>query len=90
MSIGPSGRGGNDDGWDVVPSSPGYSAFSSGNTPRPRSPGGMSRASSIDRDDGMSVGSSRQVQKGEGARVLKIKRLVSASRVPCGFSVPRW
>lgn len=77
ISVGPGGRSGNDDGWDGAPSSPGYSAFSSGNTPRPRSPGGMSRASSMDRDDAMSVGSGRQTQKGEGSRVLKIKRLVS-------------
>lgn len=49
----------------------------------------MSRASSLDRDDAMSMGSARPGGKGESSRVLKIKRLVSLSQTGLFPPFPR-
>lgn len=71
---------GDDDGGYVGGSSQAYAAFSQskkGGGGR-RSPSAMSRGSSLDRDDAMSLGSGRGFGPGrEGGRVLRIKRLVS-------------
>lgn len=61
-------------------SSQAYAAFSNSSRPSGggrRSPSAMSRGSSVDREDAMSVGSGRGFgQSREGSRVLRIKRLI--------------